>query len=234
MALIPVITIDGPSAVGKGTAARLVAAELGFHLLDSGALYRLLALQTLRLGIADVAGNAARIANLAERLDIAFVPDHHGTRILLEGEDVSAEIRSEEAGARASEVAELPAVRAALLQLQRDFRQPPGLVADGRDMGTVVFPDAQVKLFIDASAEVRARRRCKELRAKGKNVNIASLLREINERDHRDRNRQVAPLKPADDALLINTDDLDIVQVKSLIIDHVRKCLPDLHPQSRA
>jgi len=227
MAVIPVITIDGPSAVGKGTAARLVAAELGFHLLDSGALYRLLALKTLRLGIEHVAQDAERISRLAEQLDIAFVPDQSGTRILLEGENVSSEIRTEAAGARASEVAALADVRAALLELQRDFRQPPGLVADGRDMGTVVFPDAQAKLFIDASAQVRADRRYKELSGKGKNVNIASLLREINERDDRDRNRKVAPLQPASDALLINTDDLGIDQVKSKIIDHARKCLSD-------
>jgi cytidylate kinase len=233
MAVIPVVTIDGPSAVGKGTAARLVAAELGFHLLDSGALYRLLALKTLRLGIDRVAQDAERISRLAEQLDIAFVPDQSGTRILLEGENVSSEIRTEAVGARASEVAALADVRAALLELQRDFRQPPGLVADGRDMGTVVFPDAQAKLFIDASAQVRADRRYKELSNKGKNVNIASLLREINERDDRDRNRKVAPLQPAIDALLINTDDLGIDQVKSQIIDHVRKCLSDELPRSQ-
>ncbi|GAB4120876.1 MAG: (d)CMP kinase [Wenzhouxiangellaceae bacterium] len=227
MAVIPVITIDGPSAVGKGTAARLVAAELGFHLLDSGALYRLLALKTLRLGMPQVAANAAQIASLAEQLDIAFEADDGNTRVLLDGEDVSAEIRTEAVGARASEVAALADVRAALLDLQRGFRRAPGLVADGRDMGTVVFPDAQVKLFIDASAAVRARRRHKELSDKGKNVNIASLLREINERDDRDRNRKVAPLQPAADALLINTDELGIQQVKSQIIDHIRQCLPD-------
>lgn len=227
MAVIPVITIDGPSAVGKGTAARLVAAELGFHLLDSGALYRLLALKTLRLGMPQVAANAAQIASLAEQLDIAFEADDGNTRVLLDGEDVSAEIRTEAVGARASEVAALADVRAALLDLQRGFRRAPGLVADGRDMGTVVFPDAQVKLFIDASAAVRARRRHKELSDKGKNVNIASLLREINERDDRDRNRKVAPLQPAADALLINTDELGIHQVKSQIIDHIRQCLPD-------
>lgn len=227
MAVIPVVTIDGPSAVGKGTAARLVAAELGFHLLDSGALYRLLALKTLRLGIDQVAQNAARIGALAEQLDIAFVPDQSATRILLEAEDVSAEIRTEAVGARASEVAALADVRAALLDLQRAFRQSPGLVADGRDMGTVVFPDAQAKLFIDASATVRAERRHKELSAKGKNVNIASLLREINERDDRDRNRKVAPLKPASDALMITTDELGISEVKVKIMDYLHQCLPE-------
>lgn len=228
MAVIPVITIDGPSAVGKGTAARLVASELGFHLLDSGALYRLLALKTLRLGILDAAVHGAEIARLAAALDISFKPVDGRTGIFLEDDDVSDEIRTERVGARASEVAAMPTVRSALLDLQHAFRQSPGLVADGRDMGTVVFPDAAAKVFIDASSQIRAQRRCKELSAKGKNVNIASLLREINERDDRDRNRKVAPLIAAGDALVINTDDLSIPKVKEKIIEHVRRCIPGL------
>lgn len=213
--LVPVLAIDGPGGAGKGTVSRLLAASLGWHYLDSGALYRILALAASRQGVAltDEAGVAA----LAPNLDIRFGTGDDDS-VWLNGEEVSAQIRHENAGAMASLVAALPAVRQALLLRQRAFRQPPGLVADGRDMGTVVFTDAAQKVFLTASAEERADRRYKQLIAKGIDVNIGDLLADINARDARDSNRAVAPLRPADDATVIDTTRLGIAQVVSRVL----------------
>ena len=213
MAVAPVICIDGPSGSGKGTLCQMLALELGWHLLDSGALYRLvgMAADKRRLDFDD----EAAVAALAADLDVAFLPGQQGepSRVMLDGVDVSGELRTETTGMLASRVAVLPAVREALLQRQRDFAQLPGLVADGRDMGTVVFPDAPLKVFLTASAEERARRRFMQLKEKGDSVNLAALLEEIRARDNRDSERQHAPLKAADDALLIDSSDLGIQDV---------------------
>ncbi|MDX1655852.1 MAG: (d)CMP kinase, partial [Candidatus Competibacteraceae bacterium] len=189
---IPVVTIDGPSGVGKGTLALQLAERLGWWLLDSGSLYRLTALAARRqeVDLADVAA----LVRVAAALEVEFRSGQDGMTILLAGEDVSQAIRTEQCGNAASRVAALPRVRQALLQRQRDFRRPPGLVADGRDMGTVVFPDAAVKIFLTASAEERARRRHNQLREKGIDVSLAALAGEIAERDRRDTDRQVSPL----------------------------------------
>jgi cytidylate kinase len=200
----PVIAIDGPSASGKGTVAAAVARTLGFHHLDSGALYRLVGYQALRDGVPLT--DEAALANIAARLDVAF----SSGRVMLAGTDVSDAIRSEAAGAAASRLAVFPGVRAAMLDRQRAFRRPPGLVADGRDMGTVVFPDAALKIFLTASAEERARRRYKQLNEKGISANIADLLREIEQRDQRDTTRTVAPLRTAHDTVLLDTSSLSI------------------------
>jgi len=205
---VPVITIDGPSGSGKGTIARMLARELGYHFLDSGALYRLLAFAAERRAIA--LDDAPALAALAGELDIVF-PAHGGEDdVLLDGENIGALIRTEAAGAGASKVAALPEVRTALLQRQRDFRSSPGLVADGRDMGTVVFPDAGAKFYLIASAEERARRRCKQLKEKGNASDYEAVIADIKARDERDMNRPVAPLRPADDAETVDTSDLDI------------------------
>ncbi|MBS0321142.1 MAG: (d)CMP kinase [Proteobacteria bacterium] len=196
---VPVITVDGPAASGKGTIAAGVAAALGWHLLDSGALYRLVALAALERGVAVDAAPA--LAAVAATLDAEFA----GDAILLGGRDVAARLRDPDVGAAASRVAVFPGVRQALFERQREFRRAPGLVADGRDMGTVVFPDAPLKVFVTASAEERAARRHKQLIAKGISVTIDSLLRELRERDERDANRAEAPLRPAPGALLIDT-----------------------------
>lgn len=204
----PVIAIDGPSGSGKGTVSRAIARLLGFHFLDSGALYRILALAAGRSGIA--LDDQPALALLAGRLDIRFPADTDIEQVLLDGENVEGLIRSEEAGRGASQVAALPEVRQSLLQRQRDFRSPPGLVADGRDMGTVVFPSAVVKIFLTASAEARAERRCKQLKEKGLDADYATVLADIQARDARDANRSVAPLVPAADASTVDTTDLDI------------------------
>ncbi|TBV12482.1 (d)CMP kinase [Stutzerimonas kirkiae] len=215
---ISVITIDGPSGSGKGTVATLLARQLGWNFLDSGALYRILALAAQKHGIA--LDDEERLAVLAARLDVRFGAEGEGkgAAILLEGDDVSEAIRNESVGAGASRVAALPAIRAALLQRQKDFRQAPGLVADGRDMGTVVFADARLKIFLTASAEERARRRFLQLKAKGDDVNLASLIDEIRARDERDTQRAVAPLKPAGDAVLLDSTALSIEQVLASIL----------------
>jgi CMP/dCMP kinase len=210
----PILTIDGPSGSGKGTISRRVASRLGWHLLDSGALYRLVALAGSRAGLdpADEAGHAA----LAGRMRVRFGEDPRGEEQIWLGEpaqDVTAAIRTEEAGQGASRVAAWPGVRAALLQRQQDFAQPPGLVADGRDMGTVVFPHAPVKIFLTASAEERARRRHKQLNDKGSGASLAALSLEIAERDRRDSTRAVAPLKPAGDAVILDSTGLSIEAV---------------------
>ncbi len=209
----PVLTIDGPSGSGKGSLCQLLAQRLGWHLLDSGALYRLVGLAAVKQGV-DFSDETA-LAALALQLDVSFAPTAPGepVAVILDGEDVSAQVRSESAGALASKVAIHPAVRTALLQRQRDFAQLPGLVADGRDMGTVVFPTAPLKIFLTASAQERAQRRYKQLIDKGENVNLAALLTDIQARDKADSERAVAPLKPADDAVLIDSTALSIEAV---------------------
>ena len=218
---IPVVTIDGPSGSGKGTVAALLAAKLGWKFLDSGALYRLLAFAARNHGVDLTNEEALKV--LAAHLDVQFdtAESGQGMCIVLEGEDVTEAIRNEVVGAGASQVAALPAVREALLQRQKAFREAPGLVADGRDMGTVVFPDATLKIFLTASAEERARRRYLQLKAKGDDVNLASLLDEIRARDERDTQRAVAPLKPADDAIQLDSTALSIEQVLGQILSKV-------------
>lgn len=207
-----VIAVDGPAASGKGTIAAAVARALGFHYLDSGALYRLVALKALRAGTPFADGGA--VAALARALDVRF----DGGSVSLDGADATAAIRAEAVSAGASEVAVHAAVRQALIDRQRAFRRPPGLVADGRDMGTVVFPDARVKAFVTASADERARRRHKQLIAKGISVTMDSLLRDIRERDARDAGRAAAPLKPADDAVLLDTTNLTIDEAVARVL----------------
>ena len=223
MADIPVLTIDGPSGSGKGTICALVARELGWHLLDSGALYRLVALGALRHDI-DLADEAA-LAEYAAGLDVCFELQADGSapRILLEGEAVGNTIRTETCGNAASKVAALGAVREALLQRQRDFQQAPGLVADGRDMGTVVFPQAGVKIFLTASVDERAQRRYKQLKDKGISANLPDLLTEIAERDERDAQRSVSPLKPAADAVVLDTTSLTINEVRDKVLELCRE-----------
>lgn len=218
---VPVITIDGPSGSGKGTVAALLAGKLGWNFLDSGALYRLLAFAARNHGVDLTNEEALKV--LAEHLDVQFgaARDGHGMIIILEGEEVTESIRNEQVGAGASQVAALPVVRTALLQRQKAFREAPGLVADGRDMGTVVFPDAPLKIFLTASAEERARRRYLQLKARGDDVNLASLLEEIRERDERDTQRAVAPLKPADDAVQLDSTTLSIDEVLQKILSEV-------------
>ena len=221
----PIIAIDGPSGSGKGTIARRVATALGFHLLDSGALYRLVALAGSRRGVEerDEAGHA----ELARTLPVQFGEDERGgERILLDGDDVSLDIRTETAGAAASRVAAMPAVRAALLERQRAFARSPGLVADGRDMGTVVFPAAALKVYLTANADERARRRHNQLKEKGLTVTIADLSQEIRERDLRDSSRPVAPLRPAEDAVLLDSTGLSIEQVVDQVLALARSRLP--------
>ncbi|HHO59979.1 MAG TPA: (d)CMP kinase, partial [Thiotrichales bacterium] len=191
---IPVICLDGTSGVGKGTICLIVAKNLGWHILDSGSLYRLTALKASREKVLD---NERRLAEVAENLDVCYREDQGELKIYLDNEEVSNQIRSEECGAQASVVAAVPAVRAALLARQRGFLQPPGLVADGRDMGTVVFPNAPLKIFLTASVEERAQRRYKQLKEKGIDVNLPSLVEDLSRRDERDMNRATAPLKPA-------------------------------------
>jgi len=211
MADIPVLTIDGPSGSGKGTVAQLMAKELGWHYLDSGALYRVLAQAAIKHHI-DLANENA-VAEIAQKLDVEFVVQQGTLIVLLEGVDVSTLIRSEQAGNAASKIAALPQVRSALLERQYAFRQAPGLVTDGRDMGTVVFPDARYKVFLNASAEERAKRRHKQLKEKGIESNLAGLVTEISERDQRDSQRKVAPLKPATDAIQLDSTRLGIDDV---------------------
>jgi cytidylate kinase len=205
---VPVIAIDGPSASGKGTVASRVAAVLGFHYLESGALYRLVAL----------AGGGAP-EQTAKTLDVVF----QGGRIILSGQDVTEQIREESVGNRASEIAGIAAVRGALLERQRGFRKPPGLVADGRDMGTVVFPDAVLKVFLTASVQTRARRRYKQLIDKGNHANLAALSRDLEERDKRDAAREVAPLKPAADAVSLDSSGLTIDDVVDRVLKEYGK-----------
>src|ERR1700730_15169269 len=214
----PIVTIDGPSGSGKGTISRAVAQHVGWHLLDSGALYRLVALAGVAAGVASE--DAPRHAELAARMEVAFgsAPDG-GERVWLDGRDVTGEIRSETAGQGASRVAAWPAVRAALLERQRAFAAPPGVVADGRDMGTIVFPQAAPPIILTDTPEERARRRYKQLKDKGSDVSLPALSREITERDLRDSTRAVAPLKPAPDARMIDSTGLSIEAVVGRVLE---------------
>jgi len=207
----PVITVDGPSGAGKGTLCMRLAEKLGWHLLDSGAIYRVLALAAIHHDV-DTESEEALVP-LAANLDVQFLAEGDLVKVILEGEDVSGTLRTEQVGNQASKAAALPRVREALLRRQRAFVGEPGLIADGRDMGTVVFPKAAAKIFLDASAEERARRRQHQLQGKGVNVTFEQLLSEIQERDDRDRNRAVAPLRPASDALELDSTSLSIDEV---------------------
>ena len=219
---IPVITVDGPSGSGKGTISQSLAETLGWHHLDSGALYRLLAYAALQESIA--LDDAPALAALANRLQQRYrLPTPRHPEILLDGEDVGEALRSEDCGNAASTVAALPEVRQALLQWQRHYRQSPGLVADGRDMGTVIFPDADLKLYLVARPEVRALRRYNQLKDKGINVDLAELVAAVETRDRRDSARQASPLKPAEDALVVDNSDLDESETLRLVLDAVHR-----------
>lgn len=220
-----VVTVDGPGGSGKGTLARLLAERLGFHWLDSGALYRVLALAALRRGVS--LDDEQALAALARGLDVRFETGGPAEpRVLLEGRDVTAELRTERCGEAASRVASLPAVRGALLERQRAFCRPPGLVADGRDMGTVVFPQAPVKIFLEASLEERARRRYKQLKDQGIDANLRVLSDELARRDARDRSRAVAPLRPAPDATVIDSTRMSIDEVLERALELVSRVQP--------
>lgn len=218
---IPVIAIDGPSASGKGTVAARVAAALGWHYLDSGALYRLTALAAIHAGVS--LDDEAAVSQVASKLDASFLEG----MILLEGEDATELIRAEAVGEGASRVAVLPRVRTALLQRQQDFARAPGLVADGRDMGSVVFPAATLKIFLTAGAEERANRRYKQLIAKGESVNIVRILEDIEQRDARDRARTVAPLKQLDDARLLDTTHMPVDAAVQTVLDWWQSVSPE-------
>lgn len=223
---VPVIAIDGPSGSGKGTIARAVAARLGWNLLDSGALYRLLALATQEAGI-DAGGPAARLGQIARGLRVEFSQDAAGNElVLLNGRDVTLAVRAEATGERASRLAVIPEVRAGLLDLQHSFRRAPGLVADGRDMGTAVFPDARLKIFLTASAAERAQRRYNQLIEKGLTANLDDLFRDISARDERDRTRAISPLEPAADAVRLDTTNVGIGQVVARVMELARERLP--------
>lgn len=221
--IAPVITIDGPSGAGKGTLCKALAEALQWHLLDSGAIYRVLALASLHYQVAIDSEEA--LVPLAAHLDVRFEVAQGQLTVVVEGEDVSQAIRNETVGNTASQIAVFPRVREALLRRQRAFLAAPGLIADGRDMGTVVFPDAPVKIFLDASSEERAHRRMRQLQEKGFSVNFERLLSEIKERDNRDRNRTVAPLVPADDALALDSTRLTIDEVIAKALACARQIL---------
>lgn len=222
MSNIPVITIDGPSGSGKGTIAQLLAKDLGWHYLDSGAIYRVLAQAAIKHNV-DFS-EEQKLAEMSHNLDLVFSLEKDDLIVILEGEDVSTIIRSEQAGNAASKVAALPLVRAALLDRQRAFCQSPGLITDGRDMGTVVFPDADYKVFLTASAQIRAERRYKQLKEKGIESNLTDLVAEISERDIRDSQRKVAPLRPADDALQLDSSLMGI----DAVFKHIRALCADM------
>ena len=212
-----VLTIDGPVSSGKGTVARLVAARLGWHLLDSGALYRVLGYHARNQGVA--LDDEVALVTMAQSLPVRFVEQQGDTAVILDGEDVSNIIRQESVGELASQVAVLQPVRDALLARQRAFAEAPGLVADGRDMGTVVFTSAPLKIYLTASAEERARRRFEQLKEKGFGATLATLVEDIRTRDDRDMNREVAPLRPADDAVVIDSTTLSVDDVVNRILD---------------
>jgi cytidylate kinase len=212
----PVVTVDGPGGSGKGTITTRLADHLGWHFLDSGALYRLTALAVIKAGVDQ--DDAKALGKVAANLDIRFETSGNDVVALLDDEDVSDQLRFEETGVVASRISATPSVRSALTTRQRRFRQLPGLVADGRDMGTVIFPDAKLKIFLTASAEIRAERRYKQLKEKGENVNLTRLFREIKARDLRDQSRSVAPLRPAEDAVIIDSTDLNIDEVFGKIV----------------
>jgi len=219
-ATTPVICLDGPSGVGKGTICLAVAKRLGWHILDSGSLYRITALQVSRLFPDNEVNsiNTKQLVEIASNLSICYRCENDELSVFLADENITQLIRGEEIGAKASQVAAIPEVRKALLDRQRAFLQPPGLIADGRDMGTVVFPDAVLKIYLTASPEERAKRRYKQLKDKGIGVNLAALVEELRLRDERDMNRQAAPLKPATDAIIIDTTTLDIEQVTNEVM----------------
>jgi len=220
--MVPVVTVDGPSGAGKGTLCHLLARNLDWHLLDSGALYRVVAQACLEHGIAWTAEPA--VADIARALDVRFAVNTAGeVEVWLEGRNVTAAIRTEQGGRGASTVAALPAVRTALLARQREFRRLPGLIADGRDMGTEVFPDACVKVFLTASAEARAERRYRQLLARGEDVSLPRLLQDIRERDERDSARSVSPLRPAKDALLIDSTAVSAQAVYAQVVEFIRQ-----------
>jgi cytidylate kinase len=220
MAIAPVITVDGPSGAGKGTVSHLLAERLGWHFLDSGALYRVTGQACLIEGVSW--DDHPAVTEIARHLDVTFTyADSGEVLVAYRGQDVSAAIRTEEGGRGASTVAAIPAVRQALLDRQREFRRPPGLVADGRDMGTVVFPDAPLKFFLTASAQERAERRYKQLISKGESVSLARLLKDIQERDARDSSREVSPLVPAEDAIVIDSTATPIDQVVAQVMQQV-------------
>ncbi len=221
----PVVTVDGPSGAGKGTLCMLLAEKLNYHLLDSGAIYRVLALAALHHGVDTESDAEPVLVALAANLDVQFKAEGELVKVILEGEDVSADLRKEETGNLASKIAALPRVREALLRRQRAFNMAPGLIADGRDMGTVVFPSAEVKIFLDASAQERAQRRMKQLQAKGLDVKFDRLLGEIQERDDRDRNRTVAPLRPAEDALVLDSTSMTIEEVTEKAFSYIESKL---------
>ena len=216
---IPVITIDGPGGSGKGTIAVRLAQQLGWHFLDSGALYRIVAVAAMERAIR--ADDEKALGELAGQLNVSFSLVDDEVVILLDGKRITARLRSEEAGVFASKIATVPAVRAALVQRQRAFRKLPGLVADGRDMGTVIFPDAKLKIFLTASARARADRRYKQLKEKGESVNLTRLFRDIKKRDERDMSRSISPLTPAEDAQLIDSTEMSI----EMVLEEVHKLL---------
>lgn len=218
-----VITVDGPSGAGKGTLCHALADKLGFDFLDSGAIYRILALAALKQQI-DFEDETA-LAELGRRLEVKFVPQGNEVQVILDGENVGDQIRTAQAGQNASKIAIYPKVREALLQRQRDFSSEKGLIADGRDMGTIVFPHAQIKFFLDASAEERTKRRVKQLQEKGFNANFGEILAEIKERDFRDRNRPIAPLVPAKDAVILDSTHLSIEDVIQQALEHIAQKL---------
>ena len=218
---IPVITIDGPGGSGKGTIAMRLADDLGWHFLDSGALYRLVAVAAIDRGIAD--DDEAALERAAGGLDVSLGLSGEGMVVLLDGNYITGRLRSDKVSAFASKIAALPPVRAALVERQRAFRKAPGLVADGRDMGTVIFPDAALKIFLTASAEARAERRYKQLKEKGESVNLPRLFQEIKKRDERDSSRAISPLKPADDAHVIDSTEMSINEV----LERIHKLLDE-------
>ena len=217
---VPVITLDGPGGAGKGTICLLLADKLGWNMLDSGSLYRLTALESLRKN----APGGAQLIEIAKNMDIEYVPDGVRLKVLLSGEDVTDAIRAEDVGSKASEIAAKPAVRQALLERQRAFATLPGLLADGRDMGTVVFPHAQLKIFLTASPEERAKRRYKQLKEKGIDANLPELVAELKARDKRDTERSAAPLKAADDAVLLDTTEMSIDEVVNQVMQMASEC----------
>lgn len=220
-AAVPIITVDGPSGSGKGTLCKLLAEGLGWSLLDSGALYRLVGLAAQHHGIA--MDDEAALVVMAAHLDVQFVAETgQELKIILEGEEVTTTIRTEQVGALASQVASIAAVRDALLERQRAFAESPGLIADGRDMGTVVFPDAVLKVYLDASAEERAQRRYNQLINKGVGASLQTILKDIQARDARDMNRSIAPLKPASDAVILDSTVLTIDEVLAAVMEHAR------------
>jgi len=226
---VPVITIDGPSGTGKGTISQLVADHLGWHLLDSGALYRVVAIGIQHKGILSYKIN--EICDFALAMTVTFSSEFKGS-VTLDGEEISAQVRLEQTAEAASQVAAIPELRQVLLQRQIDFRQPPGLVADGRDMGTVVFPTAGLKIYLTASPEERAHRRYNQLINKGVSVNLRALLQDIASRDERDANRAVSPLRPAQDALVIDTTSLSIDEVFEKVFAEAGKRFPETNAQA--